>query len=153
MFRRLSLAPLVITVFSTGAVRRHSTWPSSPSSFRDKLKSKPSNCQPAPANCQPSPALRTLVSNGGDSLYQSPATDTTSAIRDTSSDAASRDPDEDCRCRPGGGVSGTSHTDDCCISTQDIVYPLFQSLWPRLDALTIIYRGVEKTIFQQKMKS
>lgn len=33
------------------------------------------------------------------------------------------------------------------ISTDDIVYPLFQSLWPRLDVLTLVYRGVQKTLF------
>jgi len=35
------------------------------------------------------------------------------------------------------------------ISTEDVVYPLFQSLWPRLDVLTVIYRGLEKTLFPQ----
>lgn len=33
------------------------------------------------------------------------------------------------------------------VTTEDVVYPLFQSLWPRLDVLTVIYRGVEKTLF------
>jgi len=33
------------------------------------------------------------------------------------------------------------------ISTDHVVYPLFQSLWPRLDVLTLVYQGVQKTLF------
>jgi len=132
---------LAIVINSDSAIPRHSTQTSSPSSFRDKLKTKPSSCQLTP------------VSNGSHSLYPKPVTDNISASCDTASpisDAASdvATADVDCGCRLGGGGGGTLHTDCCRISTRDIVYPLFQSLWPRLDVLTIIYRGVEKTIFQ-----
>ena len=54
------------------------------------------------------------------------------------------------------GASGCSFVDEPLrhrITTEDTVYPLFQSLWPRLDVLTLIYRGVEKTLFRHQTKA
>ena len=45
------------------------------------------------------------------------------------------------------GANDISAEGDLHITTQDAVYPLFQSLWPRLDILNIIYRGVHNTLF------
>jgi len=42
----------------------------------------------------------------------------------------------------------TISTDDVRITTEDVVYPIFQSLWPRLDVLTVVYRGVQTTLFR-----
>jgi len=45
--------------------------------------------------------------------------------------------------------SSSSHLSNCHISPADTVYPLFQSLWPRLDVLTVVYKGVQKTLFHE----
>jgi hypothetical protein len=34
------------------------------------------------------------------------------------------------------------------ITSDDVIYPLFQSLWPRLDILCVIYSGVQTTLFK-----
>ena len=50
-------------------------------------------------------------------------------------------------CDNSSTANNISAEGDLYITTQDAVDPLFQSLWPRLDILKIVYRGVQNTLF------
>lgn len=95
----------------------------------------------------PLPRRHTLTAMNSDNSPVEKSNVHNSFLANLSSASKTRDPLSRLDPNPITEVSSVSHPLNCRISTVDTVYPLFQSLWPRLDMLTVIYRGVQKTLF------